>query len=336
MHVLAGVERRQQALIATDVRHDPQLDLRVVGAQDHATRRRNKGLADAPPFRRAYRDVLQVRIAGTESAGDRDRLTVAGVHATGGGIDACRQLVAVGRLQLRQCAVLQQGLGQRIVLGQLVEHLLVGARRAAGGLLHCRKTQLAEQDLANLLRAAQVERLTGERVRLRFEFDDPAPQLGALCHQPIAIDQHAGALHVEQHLADRHLDPLVDVAQLRHRFDARPQRLVQAERDLGVLGRILGRAVERHVVEADLARPLAADLRVRERAPAQVPLRQRVHVVAAVRLQHIALQQRVMHDPGQPDAVIGEHVAVVLQVLADLRVVFALQPVAQARQRAVE
>ena len=336
MHVLAGVERRQQALVAADVRHDAQLDLRVVGADDYGPGRRDEGLADTPPFRRAYRNVLQVGVAGAQATGHGDRLAVAGVHAAGRRVDAGRQLVAVGRLELRQRAVLQQRLGQRIVLGQLVEHLLVGAGRAAGRLLDRRQAELAEQDLADLLGAAEIEWLTGERMRLCFQFGDPAAQFGTLRDQPLAVDQHAGAFHVEQDLADRQFDVLVHMAQRRHGFDPRPQHLMQPERDLGVLGGVLGRAVERHLVEADLAGALAADLDEGDRAPAQVTLRQRIHVMAAMRLQHVALQQRVVRDAGQPDAVVGKHVTVVLQMLAHLAVMLALQPVAQPGQRGVE
>ena len=44
-----------------------------------------------------------------------------------------------------------------------------------------------------------------------------------------------------------------------------------------------------------------------------------VEVVRLVRLEHVRLEQRVVRDAAQRDAVIGEHVLVVLQVLAELR-----------------
>jgi len=75
---------------------------------------------------------------------------------------------------------------------------------------------------------------------------------------------------------------------------------VQRQRHLGVLRRVLGGAVQRHFVEADRVRPLAADLLVPDRAAAEVPLGEVVHVVAAVRLQHVALQHGVVPDAGQP------------------------------------
>jgi hypothetical protein len=61
--VLAGGESRQQTLVAADVGHDAQLDLRVVGRDDARARRGDERLADAPPLGGADRDVLQVRLA---------------------------------------------------------------------------------------------------------------------------------------------------------------------------------------------------------------------------------------------------------------------------------
>ena len=117
---------------------------------------------------------------------------------------------------------------------------------------------------------------------------------------------------------------------------ARPQHLVQRQRHFGVLGRVLGRPFDADLVEADLARALAAHLLVRERAASQVPLGQRLHVVPSMGLQHIRLQQRVVLDALQRDAVIGQHMRVVLEVLADLRMARRLQPWAQLLEHALQ
>ena len=74
VHVLTVGEGLQQPGILRDVRHDAQLDLRVVGRHHPVARRRNEGFADASPFRGAHRDVLQVRVAGGQPAGDGHRL----------------------------------------------------------------------------------------------------------------------------------------------------------------------------------------------------------------------------------------------------------------------
>ena len=85
-------------------------------------------------------------------------------------------------------------------------------------------------------------------------------------------------------------------------------------------------------VEADLAGALAAHFLEGDGLAVQVAQRQVVHVVPLVRLEHVGLQQRVVHDAAQLHAVIGEHVAVVLQVLAELRFGRILQPGLHALQ----
>ena len=57
---------------------------------------------------------------------------------------------------------------------------------------------------------------------------------------------------------------------------------MQAQRDVGVLGRVLGRALDAHLLEADALRALAGHLVVGDRLHAQMALGERVHVVARV------------------------------------------------------
>ena len=107
---------------------------------------------------------------------------------------------------------------------------------------------------------------------------------------------------------------------------------MQAQGDVGVLGGVVGGAVDRDLVEADLLGALAADIRIGDRREAQVALGERVHVVRAVGFQHVGLQQGVVGDAAQGDAVVGEHVGVVLEVLAELGVLVRLQPGAELLQ----
>jgi hypothetical protein len=117
-------KRAQHVLVFRDVRHDAQLDLRVVGRHVR-TGRRHEGFADAAAFLGADRDVLQVGIVDA-SARHRHRLRVVGVHAPGLLVDPFRQLVGVGRFQLGQAAVFQQHFRQRVIFGQLLQHFFVG------------------------------------------------------------------------------------------------------------------------------------------------------------------------------------------------------------------
>ncbi len=207
--------------VARQVRHDPQLDLRIVGRYEHVPRGRDERLADAPAFGRAHRNVLQVGIARRQPPGHRRRLRERRVHAAGRRIDHLRQLVGVRRLELRQRAMLEQDLRQRIVGREFLQHLLVGRRLPGRGLLHDRQAHLLEQDLAQLLGRAQVERLPGQLVRLLLQRDDALAQLAALAREQRGVDQDAVALHAEQHLAHGHLELRVDVVELRVRRDRR-------------------------------------------------------------------------------------------------------------------
>ena len=63
---------------------------------------------------------------------------------------------------------------------------------------------------------------------------------------------------------------------------------------------------------------------------------QAVHIVRLVALEHVRLQQRVVRDAAEPDAVIGEHVLVVLEVLPELRGMPVLEPWPEPRQDFVE
>ena len=132
------------------------------------------------------------------------------------------------------------------------------------------------------------------------------------------IDQHARALHPEQDLAHRHFERCVDVQQPRLPRDARIEHVVQLQRDVGVLGRVRGRGIDVDLVEADLLRALAGDFRIGDGLHVEMPPRQGVHVVRLVRFQHVGFEQRVVRHAFERDAVVGQHVLVVLDVLAEL------------------
>jgi hypothetical protein len=126
------------------------------------------------------------------------------------GIDHFRQLVGIGALELGELPRFEQDLRQRIVEREFGEHFLVGRRRPRGGLLLHRQAELVEQDLGQLLRRVDVERLPGRRVRACFEFEQALADFVALLRQQLRIDQHAGTLHAKKDVAHRDFDVLVD------------------------------------------------------------------------------------------------------------------------------
>ena len=88
-------------------------------------------------------------------------------------------------------------------------------------------------------------------MRLLFDLDQAAAQLRALAGEPFAVEQDAGAFHLEQHRQHRHLDVAVHVFESGHRRDPREQRMVQPQGDVRVLGCVLGGAIDGDLIESD-------------------------------------------------------------------------------------
>ena len=168
-----------------------------------------------------------------------------------------------------------------------------------------------------------------------FQLHHFLPQLAALRFQQGGVDQHAGALHPEQHFARRQLDLQVYVFQPRVGLHLGIQALVQAQRHIGVLGRVLGGALHAHLFEADALRALAGDFVVADGGQVQMAFGERAQVVAQMRFEHVGLEQGVVRHAAKPNAVIGEHVLIVLEILAELRSVRILEPGPQQSERAL-
>ncbi len=171
MHVLAGGEGLEQALVLRQVRHDAQFDLRIVRRHDHRSRRRDEGFADAAAFRGAHRYVLQVRIVARQPPGHRHRLRVVGMHAARRRVHHLRQLVGVRGLEFCQPAVLEYQLRQRMIEREFLQDIFVGGRLAARRLFLHRQALALEQDLLELLGRIEVERLPGFLMHPVFKFD---------------------------------------------------------------------------------------------------------------------------------------------------------------------
>src|SRR5690606_31886888 len=110
---------------------------------------------------------------------------------------------------------------------------------------------LAEENLADLPRAAEVERLAGQFMSLRFERSHALSEFTGQFRQAITVDEDAGALHVGDHRDERPVLRLVDGGHTLAR-KARLEVQPQAKRDISVFGGIAGRLVERDLVEGKL------------------------------------------------------------------------------------
>ena len=335
MHIQPGVEGVQQRVVAAQVGHDAQLDLGVVGAGNHAACGGHKGLAHAAAFGGADGDVLQVGVVAGQAACDGHGLRVVRVHAAGAWQGQLGELVGVGAFELDQAAVLQQLGGQGVVLGQLFQHLFVGAAGAGGGLLDHGHAQLVEEDFAQLLGAAQVEGLACNLVCLGFELQDALAQFVALCGERGCVNQHAVAFDAVQGLTARDFQ-LVDEAQFVIRLQQGPQGVVHVQRLVGVFARVSGGLVHRHLRKRDLVRAFAAQVFVGDALAARVALGQAGQVVGLVHFEHVALQHGVVRVALHLNAVVGEHMAVVLDVLAQLGVLGVFQPGLEAGEHFIQ
>ena len=152
VHIEIMAEGVQQTGILCQMRHDPQLDLRVVRRQQFVALWRDKGLANAAAFGGADRDVLQVRIRGRQATRCRHRLMIGGMDASGTRVDLLRQAVGVGAFEFADAAVLHDHLRQlEALLGQFCKHRLGGRWLALGGFRQHRQALLFIQDGAQLL-----------------------------------------------------------------------------------------------------------------------------------------------------------------------------------------
>ena len=77
--ILGTLISLDQALIAGHVGQHAQLDLGIVGVQEHETLPRDKHLPDLPSQLHADRNVLEVRLRAGDTAGRRDGLVKAAV-----------------------------------------------------------------------------------------------------------------------------------------------------------------------------------------------------------------------------------------------------------------
>src|SRR5262249_23683142 len=159
-----------------------------ISRDDAAAGGSDERFANAPAFLSADRNVLQIRFARRQPPGHRDGLSVTRVHAACGRGDPCWQLVAISRLPFRQAALPEQRLWQRIVEREFLQDFFVGGWRPARSLLHDGQLELAEQDLTDLFRRAEIERLPGERVRALLQFEDTSSEFGRLPRERLAID----------------------------------------------------------------------------------------------------------------------------------------------------
>ena len=195
----------REVLVARHVGEDPQLDLAVVRGDQRGVRRPgHERVPDPAAERRPDRDVLEVRVGRGQAPGGRHGLVEQRVEPPVGP-DQVRQRLHVRRAQLRVGPPVQHQLDDRVDAAQLLEDRRV--RRVAGlGLAALGQAQLHEQQLAQLLGAADGELVADDGVDLRLEAGDLGRELALEGGQRVLVERDAGRLHPGEDRDQRQLD----------------------------------------------------------------------------------------------------------------------------------
>ena len=306
------------------MRCQPQLDLRIVGGKQDMARLGDEGLADLATDLGADRDVLQVGIGRAQPPGLRTDQAVAGMHPARLRVDRFLQRIGIGALELGELAPFEYlGRNRRAFARKAFEHALVGRILPALALLATLVAERDEQHFAQLLGAADGEFGPRNRVDFLLQPSGFAGEFLGQSGQPRAVDLDPVPLHLRHHRDQRAVDALVD---LRPAFGREPrfQLLVEPPGDIGILGGICGRLVERHFAKGDRLAPGAAQFLEGQAGMAEMAFGQFVHPVTAadpVELapgieieadDHRIVDRRYRH------AVAREHVEIVFAVVEHL------------------
>ena len=192
-------------------------------------------------------------------------------------IDEIRQRVGISRFEFCQPAPVQHGGGQRVAaLGQPFQHIGTGAPGAGFGFLAARQTHFVKENIAKLLGAGNVEFFTGQRIYLILHGRHFLGKFTRQARQHRPVNQHTLALHIRDHLHQRPLGAFINT---RHTLRRQPrlQTQPQAQRDIGIFGRISGRLIDRHAVEGNLVFARPQQFLDRDWRMVQKPLRQFIH-----------------------------------------------------------
>jgi hypothetical protein len=133
------------------------------------------------------------------------------MHAVGAGVDETGQGVGVGRFQLGELAPVDDLARQLVAFGGKIFQQLRRGRPLAGlGLRAARQAHLAEQDVTELLRRADVDALADQAVDFLLQAGSALRQFAGEPRQNLAVDRDAALFHPGQHRHQRPLQPFID------------------------------------------------------------------------------------------------------------------------------
>ncbi len=182
----------------------------------------DEGAADFAAVLGAHRNVLQIRLRRRQPPGRGRGERVARMHAMRRRIDEAGQRVGIGRFQFRDLPPVENLLRQLVaLLGEFFEQPRAGRPLPGLGLGAALKAELAEQNVADLLRGADIDRLAGKLVDLGFEARRFLREFAGQPRQHLPVDRNAAPLHVARARATA-------AAPASHRRRARARRRAAA------------------------------------------------------------------------------------------------------------
>ena len=101
--------------------------------------------------------------------------------------------------------------------------------------------------------------------------------------------------------------------------------MMDPEGDIGIFSGIGSGLLQVDLVEGELLGTFAGDVFVVDGLVTQQPEGEVIHVMALGRIQHVGFEHGVMLDTFHLDTVIGKHMGIIFQVLADLADLAVLQ-----------
>ena len=212
---------------------------------------------------------------------------------------------------------MQDDFGQWIVRRELFKYGFVGGNAAFGGFFQafCWDAHFVEQDLLQLFRRVEVERLACGGVGFLFELHQLGAEFCALAGEFGAVNSYAVAFHFKQYLCNGQLHFFIHFKLFGIHLCA--QVRFEAQGEIGVLGGVFGRLPDGDIGKTDLLRAFAAQRFVGNGFQAQPAFRQFVQTVSEMALDDVGSEHGIAGNAVQGDVVVGENMLVVFEVLPD-------------------
>lgn len=148
-----------------------------------------------------------------------------------------------------------------------------------------------------------------------FELHQLGAEFCALAGEFGAVDLYAVAFHFKQHLRDGQFHFFIHFKLFG--VHLRAQVRFEAQGEIGVLGGVFGRLLNGDVGKTDLLRAFAAQRFVGNGFQAEPAFGQFVQAVSQMALNDVGSKHGIAGNAVQGDAVVGENVLVVFEVLPD-------------------